>query len=659
MGASMATLVTSLFALSGCSMKDHDSQLPRFTQLEAFDPHRPSFECKHEASVNPAITPEAEALFQQALALTSHDLWPKQRDYPKAAALYEQAMKLGHWKAQFNLAGAYLHGTGVTQDIEKAILLTEDLMRKGVPAAWDNMGAYYMGGVGGLKQDATVAYAFWQKAADMGSMSAQTYLGEKLLGSHDEPPSFWGNRSIGLRMLECAFAQGFGKAAYELGLTIGNTDHEYDRALKVLHEGVKQGSEDSANSLFASFDAGDALVKNFKDRARAERYSILGDALFTNRDLRFPNLDKVLPLPPARLPMWDGKKESLINAAKAVVPAPAVSPQPASSPASQRSGRAHIPEEWTLPERPQIEIAAQFESASVPETGYWIARLAHPATPAQMRWNSEQVPQRYQRGELFDRSRAGLEDADGRVLFHFAGKLIPSGELEPPAEHPLVARGIARYGDLPDPPVQCKGHAPCPQTGVWVASVADDHPMAAVFNQWHRQAYVLKDAAFPQPKALHLDIEARDVRWQWWAQANEQRAPEVVYIRADELAQRAATAQVEAPSSDLGRLPLGELAATGRTCPQTGWWQCEEQSAPVQNGRRRFFRVGETMPHAVLLGDSTLWQRLKGEQPSHKTATVWKLVDYEEQQAPPASATETALAPTEEPKPDTPPGDKA
>ena len=56
------------------------------------------------------------------------------------------------------------------------------------------------------------------------------------------------------------------------------------------------------------------------DKARAERYSVFGDALYTNPDLRFPNLDKVLPLPPAPLPKWDSNKQTLIDAAKAVVP---------------------------------------------------------------------------------------------------------------------------------------------------------------------------------------------------------------------------------------------------------------------------------------------------------------------------------------------------
>jgi TPR repeat protein len=666
----------SLFALSGCSMKDHDSELPRFTQLEAFDPHRPSFECKHEASVNPPITPEAEALFQQALVVTSHELWPKDRNYPKAAALYEQAMKLGHWKAQFNLAGAYLKGIGVPQDIEKAIQLTEDLMKKGVPAAWDNMGAYYMGGVGGLKQDATVAYAFWQKAADMGGMAAQTYLGKKLSATHDEPPSFWGNRKIGLKMLECAFAQGSAQAALELGATLDgkdeSLDENYDRALKVLHEGVKRGSQDSAGYLSSSFRLGDPIVQSIADVWRADRYHVLADALYTNPDLRFPNLDKVLPLPPARLPMWDGKKESLINAAKAVVPAPETPAKPASNPASQRTGRAHIPEGWTLPEKPQHEVMAQFESTAAPVSGYWLARLMRHTQEHHIAWDEAQVPLRYEAGESFDRSRTGLRDEDGRIQFHYLGQAVPVQHVLP-LEHPLVARGIARYSDQPQPPRLCKGHQPCPKNGVWSASVPDDHPMATVFNQWHRQTYVTEGQPFPDPKEQHLDIAARAVTWQWWDQSNDRRGDIVEYIRVDELAASHAAAPADDPAAsaassaagaDTGaaepeRCPLGEVAATGRTCPQTGWWQCAEEAAPVQGGRRQFFHSGDTLPHAVLLGERSVWQKLKGEQPSHKTATVWRLVDYEEQPAPPASAPDVASAPTKEPKADTPPDEQA
>jgi TPR repeat protein len=534
--AALAILFACALLPSGCSMHDQANEsLPRFTKLEPFHPHRSEFECKYESAVNPPITPEADALFQQALALGSFEIWPDKRDYTKIATLYEQAMKLGHWKAQFNLAGAYLKGAGVPQDVEKAIQLTEDLMRRGVPAAWDNMGAYYMGGIGDLKQDATVAYAFWQKAADMGSMAAQTYLGEKLTANHDEPPSFWGNRPIGLKMLECAFTQGSAQAAFELGLTIGNTDHEYDRALKVLHEGVKRGSEDSANSLFVAFDDGKSLVNNLKDKSRAVRYKTLADALFRNPDLRFPNLDKVLPLPPVRLPTWDGKKGSLIDAAKAVVPVPPPSPKPEPNPTSQKTSRADIPDGWTLPIQSQKTVQAQFEGSTVPESGYWIPRLMQHTHPRHIVWDEEQVPVRYGKSEHFETSRIGLQPEDGLIQFHYLGELVtgqPASDLL--REHPRVARGIACYSDIPIQPRQCTGNKACPRTGIWMASLPKDHPMSAAFNQWYQQAYIENGQSFPALDAQHLNIDSGQITWQWWGQANGWRG-ENTYISMDAL----------------------------------------------------------------------------------------------------------------------------
>lgn len=76
------------------------------------------------------------------------------------------------------------------------------------------------------------------------------------------------------------------------------------------------------------------------------------------------------------------------------------------------------------------------------------------------------------------------------------------------------------------------------------------------------------------------------------------------------------------------RLPLGELVATGRVCPQTGWWQASE-AGEIEGGARQYFRAGETMPQVTTLGGSSLWQKLKGARPSYRTATVWKLVEYD------------------------------
>ncbi|MBW8900904.1 MAG: hypothetical protein JF619_22920 [Massilia sp.] len=81
------------------------------------------------------------------------------------------------------------------------------------------------------------------------------------------------------------------------------------------------------------------------------------------------------------------------------------------------------------------------------------------------------------------------------------------------------------------------------------------------------------------------------------------------------------------------RLPLGELVATGRTCPQTGWWQASE-AGEVEGGARRYFKAGDAMPQVTTLGEPSLWEKLKGARPSYRTATVWKLVDYDTEVSP-------------------------
>ena len=89
---------------------------------------------------------------------------------------------------------------------------------------------------------------------------------------------------------------------------------------------------------------------------------------------------------------------------------------------------------------------------------------------------------------------------------------------------------------------------------------------------------------------------------------------------------------------------LGETATTGRLCPRTGWWQCIDEG-DIQGGRRQHFRAGHRMPHAVLVGQRTLWQRLTGaSRPTHPTVTVWTLIEYDPP-LPPAPSPEPQAAP--------------
>jgi hypothetical protein len=523
-------LALSLFSLTqlACTMP---SDLPRNMALKAFDPHRSSFVCKHEADAVPPIDPEAEQWQQEAMAATSFDKWEEDRDYKKAVELWRKAAERKHWKAMINLANAYAHGQGVPKDTEQAVLILEQAMKLGIPAAYDLMGTYHMDGLG-VKQDASRAYAFWQLAADMGSPSAMAYIGKALRADYDNPAQgFWGNRTVALKMLECGFAQGNGAAALALGVTINGDKAErgenYAHSLKVLHEGVKFGCYECANSLFSKFDSGAPVVNNMPDPARAERYNRLGDALERNPDLRFPNLDKVLPLPPAQLPKWDGNPQTLIDAAKGLVPKPVAPP----TPGSQRTGRAHIPDGWVLPHHPvpasseamgydpHTGVPAQYESTVARFSGYWLAQLLEERDARAVAWNRAQVPQRYARHEAFDSDRAamGLSRYDGRIMWHYLGVVFKRPDAE---VHPLVAQGIARTTRIPEPQQRCTGDAPCPKTGVWFGSVPKEHPQASRFNRWDRQLYLEAGQAFPDPRLLQLSIEPGDVSWLWLDNAN-------------------------------------------------------------------------------------------------------------------------------------------
>lgn len=57
------------------------------------------------------------------------------------------------------------------------------------------------------------------------------------------------------------------------------------------------------------------MLAPYIDKARGERYRMLSNALGFNPNRHFPNLDKILPLPPADLPPWDGQRDSLLDAA--------------------------------------------------------------------------------------------------------------------------------------------------------------------------------------------------------------------------------------------------------------------------------------------------------------------------------------------------------
>ena len=353
-------------AQSDIALLSEEGVLPRNINLKAFEPHREAFSCEQAASRAPALNPQAQERFEEGMALTSPALWPNERNWLRAMQLWEDAARQGHWKAA--IMWIQTAQTGQGEDSEKGRFAVaarepeEVVQRVGAPMRQNVAEGFYLMGVFhdtgyGVKSSVDRAWAFWELAADMGSARAQTRIAVALrLGNREMERANvakWSNRKVMFEMLECGYAQGHGEAAFQLGSTLNrgaeqpdepdlHTKAQFARARQILHDAVKFGSEDAAGYLSSSYRSNDPLVRPYMDIARADRYHVLAHALWDNPDLRFPNLDKVLPLPPAPLPQWDGNPDTLIDAAKGVRLAPqpvatAVHPLPSSAAAASRS----------------------------------------------------------------------------------------------------------------------------------------------------------------------------------------------------------------------------------------------------------------------------------------------------------------------------------
>jgi hypothetical protein len=483
----------------------------RYQELPLFNPHMQTFKCEIEASRVPAIDAQADAWFHEALALDSADIFPSRRDYKRILQLTRQAAERQHWKAMLNLASLYLEGHDPAHGEEDAVKLVEEAMRLGIPAAYDRMGTYYSNGTG-VQGDMTRAYSFWQRAAEMGSPSAMAYLGKKMNAVWDDPKgNFWGNKAVGISMLECAYGQGSGAAAYELALSYKNqpdqeaTREDRARALQTLHNGVKFGSESCANRLRIEF--GDPfeiekMLAPYIDKARSERYRVLSDALSFDPSDRFPNLDKVLPLPPSRLPPWNGDRDTLLNAARGVKPPPA---SPKTSATSQRSGRYFLDAEFAL-----RDTGHETRERIAPVEGYW--QPVGTEKEFDHRAELEQVPPGlYRRGEEFQHlmSQRGLGRISGVVWRRW-----DTIRHAPHAVEPLAPADRVRIVNRPQPFVSCAPESSCPVRGTWQPWVRTDHPLHTAVNQYWRQSWLRAGQAFPHPERdWYLPILAKDVSW--------------------------------------------------------------------------------------------------------------------------------------------------
>ena len=272
-----------------------------------------AFVCKHEEK--PELSQETQQLYNYALYHDLHNMWTGKRGdavWNGLARYYRIAAMNGDYKANIRLQYLLKSGRISTDMPQTEVHNLNEVLAKQLPAtAYYNLYGYLDVGYG-VRTEKDGKYAYLRRAADLGSREAQYVVGDILTDIKDEG-TLQQRLKIYEQLLSCSSEQGFGEASEMLGLGY-ESDKEYSKALEAFHQGVKNGSELSANVLSEVFHNKrenkylDDLNLT-EDSERARRYKIIGDYLYEKDYLqpKVPDLDDIVPLPPAPLPEWDGK----------------------------------------------------------------------------------------------------------------------------------------------------------------------------------------------------------------------------------------------------------------------------------------------------------------------------------------------------------------
>jgi TPR repeat protein len=290
-------LFVLVFSLSGCDKEDGMREVPSMQALY----ENLKFECVLEESQLPELMPESDHLYKYGLYM---QLRPGPKNFDEVARYYRIAAAHGHYKASTNLQALVSRGQVFSRDSWVETLdLVEDLIERGIPGGYYDMGHYLDRGFG-VVQDPDKAKAYYRRAADLGNPEAQYFVAE-LLGRGP------GASDVILAMRTCAMQQGHGEAALAVGL-IKKIGKDYSGALLALQQAVKNGNASAARFLGGGFITTSPkeelrYMALTPDPERARRYKLIDEFLdrYENLGAKVPDIDQIVPLPPAKLPDWD------------------------------------------------------------------------------------------------------------------------------------------------------------------------------------------------------------------------------------------------------------------------------------------------------------------------------------------------------------------
>jgi hypothetical protein len=329
-----------------------------------FDYSNLAFTCTHEADKLPSLDQEADQLFKYARYLEKKE-GPK--EYSEIGNLYRRASRMKHYKAMGNLQSLLYQGLVPSPDPEnEAVDLVEELIKMNVPFGYYIMGTYLEEGFG-VKMDRDAAMKYFRKAADLGNPEGQTAVGNLL--------SYKLFRfQLAREFYACAVDQGYAEAAFQLAMDYKSGSNR--NATKYYQKAVERGHEIVAFFMSNSFgqinSPTDQMYYLGFDKAypeRARRYELIAKEINRNPSARFPDIDKIVPLPPIPLPEWDGTFEYKKELEKQIPPPPPPPEPPA--PKIEPVSIAPVEPMSTISTKP---IGTRCNSGDVcPETGWWNA----------------------------------------------------------------------------------------------------------------------------------------------------------------------------------------------------------------------------------------------------------------------------------------------
>lgn len=283
-----------------------------------------AFKCVHENDRLPKINADAEKIYRYGRSMELND--PKlESDFTirdkdtfiRIARHYRIAAAHGDYNAiralyQFIWRAPDQDIDGIStpardQRSKEINQLIRQLIDSKIPA-----GHVYTGGFAQQEWKLPLAMSEFRQAADMGSPEGQFRAAELLAGpgimSQVAGFKIPNKKEVTIALYQCSAAQGYLPSREALARLVpaGSVNEEIER----YQRGISAGSAEFAASLMSHFSGEGTrrLGSGKPDQERARRYDELRMFLIQKRYVhpKILNIDKIVPLPPASLPEWDG-----------------------------------------------------------------------------------------------------------------------------------------------------------------------------------------------------------------------------------------------------------------------------------------------------------------------------------------------------------------